>query len=65
MQTPGSSTTRLLVGVISAMVEKELGEKNFSFDSLKSRLSTMAKITPTRVSLWKKATRDVSEPDTV
>ncbi|CAL8379158.1 unnamed protein product [Boreogadus saida] len=29
---------RLIVGVISAMVEKELGERNFSLDSLKSRL---------------------------
>ena len=29
---------RLVVGVISAMVEKELGERNFGFDSLKSRL---------------------------
>ena len=27
--------TRLVVGVISAMVEKELGERNFGFDSLK------------------------------
>ncbi|CAL8348973.1 unnamed protein product [Boreogadus saida] len=26
---------RLVVGVISAMVEKELGERNFGFDSLK------------------------------
>ena len=31
----GISTTRLIVGVISAMVEKELGERNFGFDSLK------------------------------
>ena len=31
----GISTTRLVVGVISAMVEKELGERNFGFDSLK------------------------------
>ncbi|CAL8380147.1 unnamed protein product [Boreogadus saida] len=31
----GSSTTRLVVWVISAMVEKELGERNFGFDSLK------------------------------
>ena len=29
----------LVVGVISAMVEKELGERNFGFDSLKSRLN--------------------------
>ena len=34
----GISTTRHLVGVISAMVEKELGQRNFGFDSLKSRL---------------------------
>ena len=27
MRTPGTSTTRLVVGLISAMVEKELGEK--------------------------------------
>ena len=33
----GISTTRHLVGVISAMVEKELGQRNFGFDSLKSR----------------------------
>ena len=33
--TPGTSTTRLVVGVISAMVEKELGERNFGFDWLK------------------------------
>ena len=31
----GISTTRLVVGVISAMVENELGERNFGFDSLK------------------------------
>ena len=31
----GIITTRLVVGVISAMVEKELGERNFCFDSLK------------------------------
>ena len=31
----GISTTRLIVGVISAMVEKELGGRNFGFDSLK------------------------------
>ena len=31
----GISTMRLVVGVISAMVEKELGERNFGFDSLK------------------------------
>ena len=31
----GISTTRLVVGVISAMVEKVLGEWNFGFDSLK------------------------------
>ena len=31
----GISTTRLVVGVIAAMVEKELGERNFGFDSLK------------------------------
>ena len=35
----GISTTRLVVGVISAVVEKELGERNFGFDSLKSRLN--------------------------
>ena len=29
------STTRLVVGVISDMVEKELGERNFGFDTLK------------------------------
>ena len=29
------SPTRLVVGVISAMVEKEFGERNFGFDSLK------------------------------
>ena len=33
------STTRLVVGIISAMVEKELGQRNFGFDSLKSRLN--------------------------
>ena len=27
------------MGVISAIVEKELGERNFGFDSLKSRLN--------------------------
>ena len=32
----GISTTRLVVGVKSAMVEKELGERNFGFDSLKN-----------------------------
>ena len=32
------SQKRLVVGVISAMVEKELGERNIGFDSLKSRL---------------------------
>ena len=31
----GISTTRLKVGVISDMVEKELGERTFGFDSLK------------------------------
>ena len=31
----GISTTRLAVGVITAMVENELGERNFGFDSLK------------------------------
>ena len=31
----GLSTMRLVVGVISALVEKELGERNFGFDSLK------------------------------
>ena len=36
----GTSTTRLIVVVFSAMVEKELGEKNFGFDSLKSRLNS-------------------------
>ncbi|CAL8378704.1 unnamed protein product [Boreogadus saida] len=30
------STTRLVVGVISAMVEKESGERNFGFDFLKN-----------------------------
>ena len=34
----GISTTRLVVGVISAMVEKELGKRKFGFESLKSRL---------------------------
>ena len=38
-RTPGTSTTRLVVWVISAMVEKELGERNFCFDSLKSKLN--------------------------
>ena len=37
----GTSTTRPVVGVISAMVEKELGEKNFG--SLKSRLNMKEK----------------------
>ena len=32
----GVSTTRLVVGVISAMVKNELGERNFGFDSLKN-----------------------------
>ena len=32
----GISTTRLVVGVISAMVENEMGERNFGFDSLKN-----------------------------
>ena len=32
----GTSTMRLVVGVISAKVEKEFGERNFGFDSLKS-----------------------------
>ena len=32
----GISTMRLVVGVISAMVEKELGGRNFGFDSLKN-----------------------------
>ena len=31
----GISTTILVAGVISAMVEKELGERNFGLDSLK------------------------------
>ena len=31
----GISTMRLVVGVNLAMVEKELGERNFGFDSLK------------------------------
>ena len=31
----GLSTMRLVVGVISALVEKELWERNFGFDSLK------------------------------
>ena len=34
-EVSGISTVRLVVGVISAMVEKELGERNFGFDSLK------------------------------
>ena len=36
-QTPvsGISTMRLLVEIITAIVEKELGERNFGFDSLK------------------------------
>ncbi|KAK0136816.1 hypothetical protein N1851_026988 [Merluccius polli] len=44
LQTASGSPTlvlpqqRLVVGVNSAMVEKELGERNFGFDSLKSRL---------------------------
>jgi hypothetical protein len=29
---------RLVVGVILALVEKDMGERNFGFDSLKSRL---------------------------
>ena len=33
-------TTILIMGVISAMVEKELGERNFGFDSMKSRLQS-------------------------
>ena len=33
--TSGISTTRLVMGVISAMVEKELGVRNLGFDSLK------------------------------
>ena len=33
----GLSTARLVVEVISAVGEKELGERNFGFDSLKSR----------------------------
>ncbi|CAL8403892.1 unnamed protein product [Boreogadus saida] len=37
--TPGTSTTRLVVGVISAIVEKEWGERNVGFDSLKSTLN--------------------------
>ena len=32
----GISTTRLVVGVISAKVENELGGRNFGFDSLKN-----------------------------
>ena len=39
LRTRGTSTTRLVAGVISAMVEKELWERNFGFDSLKSRLN--------------------------
>ena len=35
----GTSTTRFVVGDISAMDEKELGERNFGFDSLKPRLN--------------------------
>ena len=35
----GISTTRLVLGVISAMAEKELGERIFGFDYLKSRLN--------------------------
>ena len=36
----GISTIRPVVGVISAMVENELGERNFGFDSLKSWTTT-------------------------
>ena len=32
----GISTTRLVVGVISAKVENELGGRNFGFDSLEN-----------------------------
>ena len=39
LRTPGTSTTRLILGVISTMVEKEWGERNFGFDSSKSRLN--------------------------
>uniref|UniRef100_A0A8C5CVD5 Anoctamin n=1 Tax=Gadus morhua TaxID=8049 RepID=A0A8C5CVD5_GADMO len=38
-EVSGTSKTRLVVGVVSAMVEKELGERNFGFDTLKSRLN--------------------------
>ena len=37
LRTNSTSTTILVVGVNSAMVEKESGERNF--DSLKSRLN--------------------------
>ena len=40
----GIFTTRLVVGVISAMVEKELGERNFGFDSLKYMTHDMEEI---------------------
>ena len=40
LQTPGTSLTRIVVGVISAMVEKELEERNFGFDSLRFRLNS-------------------------
>ena len=37
LRLSGTSTMRFIVGVILAMVKKELGERNFGFDSLKSR----------------------------
>ena len=39
LRLSGTSAMRLVVGVISAMVEKELGDRNVGFDSLKSRLN--------------------------
>jgi hypothetical protein len=33
LRLSGTSTTKTRSGVISAMVEKELGERNFDFDS--------------------------------
>ena len=39
----GIPTTRLVVGVLSALVEKELGERNFGFDSLKCMSQDMEK----------------------
>ena len=42
LRTRGTSATRFVVGVISAMVEKELGKMYLGFDSLKSRLPERA-----------------------